>query len=101
MRQIRCAPVCLKPWPSCRTDRLVSSYSEDRNTNARTGYQIADGRRLACSWDYGDIHYVQLHNYPTCAVKLESWAEALYPVARKKSFDWLENDLVAARIRGK
>lgn len=53
----------------------------------------------AYSWDYGDIHYVQLQNYPTYHVVLDHWAAATINVTQ--SMDWLESDLKSAKQRGK
>ncbi|WP_336294562.1 metallophosphoesterase [Bartonella sp. CB169] len=53
---------------------------------------------LSYSWDYGDIHYVQLHNYPSYTVRLK---EKFTEVQITKSLDWLKKDLVAADVRGK
>ncbi|MET3590357.1 cytolysin (calcineurin-like family phosphatase) [Bartonella silvatica] len=39
------------------------------------------------SWDYGDIHYVQLHNYPTYTVNLKQ-RDMITHV--KSSLDWLK-----------
>ncbi|EJF75991.1 metallophosphoesterase [Bartonella alsatica] len=53
---------------------------------------------LSYSWDYGDIHYVQLHNYPSYTVRLK---EQFIEVEINKSLDWLKKDLAAADARGK
>ncbi|AGF74906.1 hypothetical protein BAnh1_10370 [Bartonella australis AUST/NH1] len=53
---------------------------------------------LSYSWDYEDIHYVQLHNYPTYVAHLQ---EAYTDVKITKSLDWLKNDLHQADVRGK
>ncbi|WP_156851106.1 metallophosphoesterase family protein [Bartonella refiksaydamii] len=53
---------------------------------------------LSYSWDYGDVHYVQLHNYPSYTVRLKGQS---MEVQINKSFDWLKKDLVAADARGK
>ncbi|WP_375620485.1 MULTISPECIES: metallophosphoesterase [unclassified Bartonella] len=53
---------------------------------------------LSYSWDYGDVHYVQLHNYPSYTVRLIGQS---VEVQISKSLDWLKNDLVAADARGK
>ncbi|EJF74125.1 metallophosphoesterase [Bartonella alsatica] len=50
------------------------------------------------SWDYGDIHYVQLHNYPTYTVNLKQSDTHIHV---KSSLDWLKKDLAAADARGK
>ncbi|MBB5074352.1 cytolysin (calcineurin-like family phosphatase) [Bartonella callosciuri] len=53
---------------------------------------------LSYSWDYGDIHYVQLHNYPTYTVNLSQRSTSVHI---EKALDWLERDLTAADARGK
>ncbi|MGF7158207.1 metallophosphoesterase [Bartonella heixiaziensis] len=50
------------------------------------------------SWDYGDIHYVQLHNYPTYTAHLKQSDTNIHV---KSSLDWLKKDLAAADARGK
>ncbi|WP_212113070.1 metallophosphoesterase [Bartonella queenslandensis] len=50
------------------------------------------------SWDYGDIHYVQLHNYPTYTVNLKQRDMIIHV---KSSLDWLKKDLASADARGK
>ncbi|WP_019219607.1 metallophosphoesterase family protein [Bartonella florencae] len=50
------------------------------------------------SWDYGDVHYVQLHNYPTYTVNLKQSDKVIQV---KSSLDWLKKDLAAADARGK
>lgn len=39
------------------------------------------------SWDYGDIHYVQLHNYPTYTINLKQSDMSIHV---KSSLDWLK-----------
>lgn len=53
---------------------------------------------LSYSWDYGDIHYVQLHNYPSYNVHLK---EQYTTVQITKSLNWLKKDLANANARGK
>ncbi|AZH00435.1 metallophosphoesterase [Proteus mirabilis] len=53
----------------------------------------------AYSWEYGDIHFVQLQNYPTYHVVLDHWAASTINVT--DSIDWLEKDLIQARNRNK
>ncbi|MFV8988375.1 aegerolysin family protein [Serratia fonticola] len=54
---------------------------------------------LSYSWDYGDMHYVQLQNHPTYHVDLTHWY--FNTVYITESLDWLQKDLQAARSRGK
>ncbi|WP_246464872.1 hypothetical protein [Bartonella phoceensis] len=49
-------------------------------------------------WDYGDIHYLQLHNYPTYTVNLKQSDRVIHV---KSSLDWRKKDLAAANARGK
>lgn len=55
----------------------------------RDGSRDAYRGSLAYSWDIGDVHFVQLNNYPSFAFKGD------YDVDMdiRKSLDWLENDL--------
>ncbi|MET3590355.1 hypothetical protein ABID23_001461 [Bartonella silvatica] len=53
---------------------------------------------LSYSWDYGDIHYVQLQNYPTYTTTL---SDGQTNVHITKALNWLEKDLKAADRRGK
>ncbi|PIT68150.1 metallophosphoesterase [Bartonella tribocorum] len=53
---------------------------------------------LSYSWDYGDIHYVQLQNYPTYTARL---FDGHTKVNITSALGWLKKDLAAARKRGK
>ncbi|MBX4335257.1 metallophosphoesterase [Bartonella raoultii] len=53
---------------------------------------------LSYSWDYGDIHYVQLHNYPTYTAHL---SDNHTTVRITEALEWLKKDLEAADKRGK
>ncbi len=53
---------------------------------------------LSYSWDYGDIHYVQLQNYPTYTARLY---DGQTKVIITKALNWLKKDLAAADKRGK
>jgi hypothetical protein len=53
---------------------------------------------LAYSFEYRDIHFVQLNLCPTYEVKLEN---ANYEVAITKSIDWAKKDVASAKNRGK
>lgn len=70
----------------------LSDFSSDYSEATKTGSG-------SYSWDKGDIHYVQLQNYPTYNVELDHYVNATIHV--KKSIDWLENDLKSAFTRGK
>lgn len=60
-------------------------------------------KSLSYSWDYGDIHYVQLQNYPTYNVNLNALLgiNHVVKVTVEKSLNWLEQDLAKADARGK
>ncbi len=62
-----------------------------------TAHDIVTGS-LSYSWDYGDIHYVQLQNYPTYTAHL---SDGLTKVKITKALNWLKKDLAAADKRGK
>jgi cytolysin (calcineurin-like family phosphatase) len=59
---------------------------------------------LAYSWDIGDVHFVQLHNYPAYTSSWNSWDAG---AARRdfmeitSSMGWLRADLTKARNEGK
>ncbi|WP_418115222.1 metallophosphoesterase [Sorlinia euscelidii] len=54
------------------------------------------------SWDVGDVHYVQLQNYPLYTTHLEADNIVLRTrVNITKSLDWLKRDLERADLRGK
>lgn len=60
---------------------------------------------LAYSWDMANVHFVQLHNFPTYE---KSWSNyvsvgdaARKTVEIKNSLEWLEEDLAKARNAGK
>ncbi|WP_208436217.1 metallophosphoesterase [Bartonella phoceensis] len=53
---------------------------------------------LSYSWDYGDIHYVQLQNYPTYTAHL---SDGSTKVRITSALKWLKKDLAAADARGK
>lgn len=57
---------------------------------------------LAYSWDVGDIHYIQLQNYPTYSVSLSAISLGLAGSAQiTDSLNWLADDLDKADLRGK
>ncbi|MBX4335202.1 metallophosphoesterase [Bartonella raoultii] len=71
------------------TEDLISALG--RNVHVIKG-------SLSYSWDYGDIHFIQLHNYPSYRVRLR---EQSMEVQINKSLNWLKKDLEAADARGK
>lgn len=71
---------------------FLDNFSSDYSDATKTGSG-------SYSWDKGDIHYVQLQNYPTYNVELGHYASETIHI--KKSLDWLESDLKSAFARGK
>lgn len=71
---------------------FLNNFSSDYNKSSQTGSG-------AYSWDMGDIHFVQLQNYPTYHVNLDHWANRTLYIT--KSINWLENDLRHAKSRKK
>lgn len=66
-------------------------------TLANFNFDYDEKKRIgsgAYSWDTGNVHYVQLNNYPTYFANLGS-------VKVTKSIEWLDKDLSAAHRRGK
>ncbi|CAN8075135.1 unnamed protein product [Agarophyton chilense] len=51
-----------------------------------------DNPSLAYSWNQGNYHFIQLHNYPTYEAS---------SVEVSKSMDWLKGDLERATLKGK
>src|SRR5262249_9175904 len=59
---------------------------------------------LAYSWEIGDVHFVQLHNYPAYTNSWNGWngdAARRDYVEITSSMNWLRKDLTDARNRGK
>src|SRR5450830_843559 len=54
---------------------------------------------MSYSWDYKDVHFVQLQNFPSYHVALTAWTERYAWVS--SSISWLREDLRLARLRGK
>ncbi|WP_392435874.1 hypothetical protein ACF3VQ_21585 (plasmid) [Yersinia sp. HM-2024] len=71
---------------------FLNYFSSDYDDNTQRG-------SLGYSWDMGDVHFVQMNNYPTYAVELYHYANKTVHVT--KSINWLENDLRKANTRGK
>lgn len=55
---------------------------------------------LAYSWDEGNLHFVQLNNYPTYQVLLDQWSSQ-WNFQVTSSLDFLEKDLKNAALAGK
>ena len=75
--------------------RRLVNFSHDMHRNSLTGTISGS---LAYSWDFGDIHYAQLQNYPTYHVR---FYRASTVVMIGQSLFWLEEDLKKANDRGK
>ncbi|MCZ2328976.1 metallophosphoesterase [Bartonella sp. F02] len=73
-----------------------ADFVEDFTIVANNIIHVIKGS-LAYSWDYGDIHFIQLHNYPSYHVSLK---EEHTEVHITKSLDWLKKDLESADERG-
>ncbi|EJF79082.1 hypothetical protein MCO_00519 [Bartonella sp. DB5-6] len=71
--------------------------TENLTGTSNTSVHFIEGS-FGYSWDYGNIHYVQLHNYPTYTVNLKQNDINIHV---KSSLDWLKKDLAAADARGK
>jgi cytolysin (calcineurin-like family phosphatase) len=52
---------------------------------------------LAYSWDMGNVHFVQLNNYPIYETSFRSLNKQ---IAIRHSLDWLEGDLAVAAAKG-
>ncbi len=77
----------------------ISDYSKELNNFSYDYDHEAWKGSLSYSWDFGDIHYVQLQNYPTYSVNLTHYISPTVYIT--KSLDWLESDLKSAQTRGK
>ncbi|RAX03619.1 MULTISPECIES: metallophosphoesterase [unclassified Photorhabdus] len=77
----------------------ISGYSKKLNNFSYDYDNKAWKGSLSYSWDFGDIHYVQLQNYPTYSVNLDHYISPTVYIT--KSLDWLESDLKSAQTRGK
>lgn len=60
----------------------------------RDGERSAYNGSMAYSWDIGDVHFIQLNNYPSYRVKGK--AEVEFDI--RDSLGWLENDLAANAV---
>ncbi|MER2471651.1 metallophosphoesterase [Photorhabdus laumondii] len=79
--------------------KRISGYSKELNNFSYDYDNEAWKGSLSYSWDFGDIHYVQLQNYPTYNVNLDHYVSPTVYIT--KSLDWLESDLESAQTRGK
>ncbi|WP_371923228.1 metallophosphoesterase [Bartonella sp. B1099] len=78
--------------------KSLSNFSQDLTEKwLFNGTHLVKGS-LSYSWDHGDIHYVQLHNYPLYEVHLNDRTTS---INIKNSLNWLKKDLEAADKRGK
>ena len=71
---------------------LLTDLSSDFDEKKQIG-------SLGYSWDKGDLHFVQLNNYPTYEVELDHYINRSIYIT--KSLNWLEKDLENALSRGK
>ena len=89
-------------------DYMVGRIKKDLHLEAdvevKNGFMSKDtSGSLAYSWDEGDVHFVQLHNFPTYE---RAWSTFVWTGLTTKSYtiqnslDWLEADLAAASARG-
>ncbi|MCC4621693.1 metallophosphoesterase [Xanthomonas cassavae CFBP 4642] len=79
-----------------------SAFSADvSETTAVVGEMVEQTYKgsLAYSWDVGNIHYIQLQNFPTYAVNMSSPGHADAEI--RSSLEWLSTDLERADLRGK
>lgn len=78
-----------------------SAFSSDITHHVMGGVTVLETYKgsLAYSWDVGDIHYIQLQNYPTYTVNLTASMLAIANIT--DSLDWLAADLEKASLRGK
>lgn len=70
-----------------------SASSFDYSTS---GYRVSGS--LAYSWDIGNIHFIQLHNYPAYTRKFTT---TFWTYEIKSSMEWLRKDLASAREQQK
>ena len=81
------------PGSSFSSDITKSTFSTENSVEDT--YQGS----LAYSWDVGDIHYVQLQNYPGYTLRISApYYGSAYLTS---SLPWLANDLESASRRGK
>lgn len=73
------------------------SFDIENVSDYESYYDFKQGS-YAYSWDWENIHFVQLQNYPTYKVLLDQWANE-YKYDMKSSLNWLDNDLRAANSR--
>lgn len=86
-----------------RYSKVLNNFNMDVKDNmVGLTTRSIDGS-LSYSWDFGDVHYVQLQNYPTYKVNLNHVAYGAGAIKAniKSSLDWLEKDLLEADKRGK
>lgn len=102
----RCAPGMVKYMNNFVTRLNPASF--DFQVSGQY-YKLPENRidykgSLAYSWDIGDVHFVQLHNYPAYTRSWNSWDAG---AARRdfmeitSSLSWLRADLTKARNEGK
>ncbi len=85
--------------------RTQSEIGVTPNWTVKSGFfsKTSEGS-LAYSWDVGNVHFVQLQNFPTYE---HSWSTFVWTSLTRKTYhitnslDWLEADLKAASEAGK
>jgi cytolysin (calcineurin-like family phosphatase) len=99
LRMIRYMKDKINSLPVSRHDMTVSgtTYVFPQNVKTWSG-------SFAYSWDVGNIHFIQLNNYPHYETSFEGWnfekARRDY-VTVTSALTWLQNDLAAADAAGK
>lgn len=79
-------------------------YSESGSYYSFPSYRKDHNGSLGYSYDVGNVHFVQLNNYPTYTRQWNGWN---FSGARRDYFDirssisWLRNDLATAQAQGK
>jgi cytolysin (calcineurin-like family phosphatase) len=80
-------------WPDTNSCAKSSvKYMHDWLKDHREQLEDFDADSLAYSWEMGNVHFIQLHNYPT-------YKEPDIDI--KASIDWLKEDLARAYTRRK
>lgn len=68
----------------------LNNFNKDRTETWFSGHGTTTyvfRESLSYSWDFGDIHHIQLHNYPMYTVNLNA-SGTIVKIA--KSLDWLK-----------
>ncbi len=91
-------------------DHIKANKYPNSDYTVTEGYEFPEivkktNGSLAYSWDLGNVHFVQLHNYPSYTTDWSNYV-SLGAAKRKtvnitSSMSWLEKDLAKARNAGK